>query len=308
MLRTPGLGWANDRPVSIWRLGVWLLVSNCAAPRAIEQNPAACNDTLTCQKLAAEREQQFARAVAAEPPSERLAVEVVAPTVLVDRKRQVVYLLTRHLVALELSTGVRRWKAPLAVGDALWRAGRYLVVGSQGLKVPTKVTFIDPDAPARAATCVLDLAAPRTDEQVFVDAFDRAGQPYVYWRSIWTYRGGTPPDERMRQRALDAPGCGILKVDPTSCATSPVALADFMWNHSARCSSNSVGIDLPAAAASFPPIVSGGEPTLTVTTSETKRESCSITTKSTLEARTAAGAVLWTHELVELHTALCMPP
>ncbi|HEY0881659.1 MAG TPA: hypothetical protein VGD87_09020, partial [Archangium sp.] len=222
--------------------------------------------------------------------------------------RRVVYALTPELVAFELETGAVRWKAPLASGDKLWRAGRFLVVGSETSKLPPRVSFVDPEQPAGAATCTLATDAPPVAEDVSIDAFDRAGQPYVFWRSSWSYRGGTPPGPKELQRERDATRCGILRVDPASCATSPQLLRDFTRDASDACSFNSTFLEIPAAVASAPGLAWPGRVLLAVLVEESVEDRCSRIVRSTLEARNATGAVKWKQPLALTRVPMCMPP
>ncbi len=298
------------------------LSSGCAhsfgSSGASEHPYVECRDTLTCRVQAAERDRQFAAAVAAEPSVVRLDVESVAETVLLRRSRNLVYVLDPSLAALDLRTGDVRWRVD-AEGSGLARVGNFLVVRAQHERAATFV-FVDPDAPqARAADCTVRLPAPAEAETFGAWAFDRGGQPYVYWTSAWSYSGGTPPGPDALAREIAADACGVLRVDVTSCAAAPEALADFLFQPPEGrppgmggrpvCDYLSPGRDLPAFAASAPSPAASAvvtsdastPPTLRVLQLETPlpTEPCRRTLRYVLEARDAT-AVLWTHALGEV--------
>jgi hypothetical protein len=279
--------------------------------------------------MAAERERQFASVVAQEPLAERLDVEPVSRLALVDRRRQLVYVLDPGLVALELRTGKERWRAPGASGDSLWRVGRFLAVGTDGAALPPKVTFVDVEAPERPVSCSLALGAPSVATEAFLYLFDRAGEPYVYWRSNWSYSGGTPPDEAAKAREVRAEACGVLKIDPRTCAASPEHLEDFVWDppegrryqqgEPGFCDFLSPLLDIPAAAASAPRVFTlslllmpaAQEIALRVIVKKEPQErgGCSQVQHLSLEARDEASSLLWSHTLQDREeNPLCAAP
>lgn len=298
----------------------WLLLalSGCAH-RFVE-----CNDTLTCRAQMAERERQFALEIAEEPPADRLDVEPISRLVLVDRHKQLVYALTPELVALELRTGTERWRVPAASGDSLWRAGQLLVVGMEGAKLPPKVTFVAPEAPAKPVVCSLALDAPQEAVTASLHVFDRAGQPYVYWRSNWSYSGGTPPDERAKEREVAADGCGVVRLDPRTCASVPEPLEDFVWdppegrrkNVGEGCEFSPL-LDLPAAAASAPkssslipllaPATEGISLRVVIDRDGEDGNKCRQVSRLTLEARDATGTRVWSRPLEARESNVCGP-
>lgn len=303
---------------------VALAASGCAhvAPGFTE-----CRDTATCQAQARARDQAFARAVADEPPAKRLEVEAVARHVLLDRARQLVYALDPELVALELRTGKERWRAKGVTGDSLWRVGAWLAVGNASAPAPgAKLTFVDPAAPGKPVTCSTAVKAPREAATVSVHAFDRAGAPHLYWSSSYSYRGGTPPGDEVRQREARAEACGVMRLDVASCAASPVPLGELLWEppegrrtregERGFCGTLSPLLDLPAAAASAArPVVGWAQfslvsesPRLAVRGEKSPEfDGCRRVTHVTLEARDEASKELWTHPLQDL-VELCGPP
>jgi hypothetical protein len=265
-----------------------------------------CNDTITCQKQAAERKERFARAVAAEPLTERLGVELLTTSVFIDRGRGLVYALTPSLVAFDLETGAVKWKHASTTGDTLWRAGKRLVVGSSSSKLPPTVTFLDPESPSKPTPCTLTLDAPKVAEDVALDVFDRDGQPYVSWRSSWSYRGGAAPSPEILRRRKDAVGCGIVRLDPSTCAITKVPAKPFFFEPASGCSLNSALYDFPAAAASMPPAAS--DASLAVKVEEKEEGRCTRLVTSTLEARDAKGTLKWKQPLAPKRLPMCPPP
>lgn len=277
-------------------------------PRFVE-----CNSTETCRAQAAERDRKFAAAVAAEPPAKRIDVEAVSERVLVDRSRKLVYALDRDLVALDLATGAERWRVAIGIrpGAAvtLTRAGAFLVVASDPAELPPRVTFVDPEAPARPASCSLDAGAPKEAANVVVSTFDRAGTPYAFWRSGWSYHGGTPPDESAKERERKAEACGVLKIDPRTCATSREPLDDFLWTppegrrertgEPGFCGMLSVQRDVPAAAASAPRASTAKD--VRVEDAEERIDECRRAVRVTLVAE-------WRRVLDESEREICGPP
>lgn len=308
------------RPAQTLLLGLTLATAGCAH-RFVE-----CGDTLTCRAMAAERDRQFALAVANEPTVVRLEVEPISRLALLDRQRQLVYLLDPGLVAVELRTGKQRWRAPGVAGDSLWRVGRLLAVSTQVTALPQRAAFVDLEAPTAPVSCTLTLGAPAVAEEVELHLFDRAGQPYAWWSSHYWYSGGTPPDEAHKARTVAAEACGVLKIDPRTCAASPQPLEDFVWDppegrrqqpgEPGYCQFLSPWMDLPAVAASAPqssaasvlisPVSAG--PTLRVITSVAAPDGCVEVTHLTLEARDEAATVLWSHPLQDLRVNSCKPP
>ncbi len=278
-----------------------LLLSACAHPQRGE-----CHDTVTCRQMAAERERNFARVVADEPPVVRLMVDPVSQEVLIDRERGVVYVLDPVLVVLDLQTGKERWREASVSGDTLWRVGRFLAVTSEHKTLPPRVTFVDPAAPGLPVDCSVAVAAPSTAERASLHLFDRSGQPYLYWQSRWSYVGGVRPDQEALDRQKSARACGVVSVDPLTCAATAQTLADFVWPRQGEdCSTNSPMLDLPAAAASAPKYV----PTaLTVIIEKSRPSECTATSQRTLQFRNLAGAVVWSYPLETRHEEVCNRP
>ena len=278
-----------------------------------------CNDTDTCRAQIAARDRAFARAVADEPQANRVAVEAVSSLALVDRQRQVVYALDPGLVALELGNGRERWRAPAVTGDGLWRAGGFLVAGPTAAR-QAELTFFDPaEAQVRFLRCTPPLAVPADATTVAVHPFDREGQPYLFWQSSYTYSGGTPPDEAAEEREALAEACGVVRIDPRTCAATPVRLARFLWDppegrrrrpgEADFCDFLSPLLDLPAAAAAAPPQPSSSAtPVVSVRRETEGRSECELVTHVTLEARDRASALLWSHPLADVTEDRCGPP
>lgn len=301
----------------------WLLLAlNGCAHHFVE-----CNGTLTCRAQLAERERQFALELAEEPPADRLDVEPISRLVLLDRQRQLVYALTPALVALELRTGNERWRVPAASGDSLWRAGHLLVVGMEAASLPPQLTFVAPEAPAKPMLCSLALDAPEEAVTAYLHVFDRGGEPHVYWRSDWSYSGGTPPDERAKEREAAAEGCGVVRLDPRTCAAVPEPLEDLVWDPPegrrkrvgvpGACEYLSPLLDLPAAAASAPksstlapllvPATEGIALRVVIERDGEDGNKCRQVSRLTLEARDATGTRVWSKPLEAREVNVCGP-
>lgn len=174
---------------------------------------------------------RFARAVVSEPHAGRLEVEAASPSVLVDRRRGLVYALGPHLVAIDLHTGAVRWKLETALGDSLTRVGPRLVVVGAAAKRRPRLVFVAPDAPDSARTCELDLPAPREAAEIAVLPFDRAGRAHVFWRGHASVReGGPPPSLDEERRKAAGASCGVVALDPDSCTITPVKLQGLLMN------------------------------------------------------------------------------
>jgi hypothetical protein len=288
--------------------------SACAAIGIGERPFVECNSTDTCRAQAAERDRAFAKAVAKEPPATRIDVELVSPRALVDRSRKLVYAIDRDLVALDLASGAQRWQVPLGLAPgaeaALTRAGRLLVVAGDPGKLPPKITFVDPDDPSHPRSCSLDVGAPKEAANVLVSTFDRAGQPYVFWRSWWSYHGGTPPGEAQERHEELADACGVVKIDPKTCTTSREPLSDFVWSppegrreragQPRFCGMLSPMRDIPAAAASAPPGAKTKD--VRVDSVDERIDDCRHKVRSTLEAPS------FRRVLDESEQEMCGPP
>lgn len=279
-----------------------------------------CNDTISCREQQMRREAAFAREVAKEPPVMRLDVEPVSRLVFVDRQRQLAYVLDSSLVGLDLRDGSERWRAPKVTGDSLWRVGKLLAVSTDGSKLPATVWFVDPEQPTKSTHCTLKLDAPKEADHGWVHYFDRAAQPYAYWISSWTYDGGIPPSEKQEEHERNAKACGVVKIDPRSCAVTAESLDAFTWNppegrSPEKCSLSPL-LDLPAAAASAPKLKSEAavltlgahETSFRVSSERMKDGSCLERTKLTLEAHDPAGALLWKHQLEDRTQNICGKP
>lgn len=279
-------------------------------PRFVE-----CNSTETCRAQSAERDRELARAVAKEPPARRVAVEAASERVLVDRARELVYAVDRDLVALDLATGAERWRvaigAPPGAEVSLGRAGAFLVVAREPSALPPRVVFVDPDAPGHPSSCSLAVAAPKEAANVIVSVFDRGGQPYAFWRSWWSYHGGTPPDESAKKHEEDAEACGVVKIDPRSCTSTREPLGDFVWTppegrreragEHRFCAMLSVLRDVPAAAASAPPASTTKD--VRVDAKEERVGECQSKVRVTL-----AVDARWSRVLDESDREICGPP
>lgn len=290
---------------------VMLLASGGCAHRFVE-----CNDTLTCRVQVAERDRQYALRVAEEPAAQRLPVETVSPEVLVDASGGLVYALDPALVALERQTGVERWRAAGMNGLRLWRLSRFLVVEPASAERAPELVFIDPEAPAQAVRCRLSLRAPLEAASFDLHPFDRGGQPYVFWSSRYSYRGGTPPGPEHQARAVAAEGCGVVRLDPRTCAAQEARLADFLWDPPEGrrrrpgehdfCAFLSPLRDLPAAAASAPQEASHAGLRLRATR-ETPPGACFQRDRVELEALDGDGKSQWVHRLAD-RAEDCPPP
>lgn len=277
-----------------------------------------CNDTETCRAQARARDHAFAQAVAEEPLAKRLEVEPVTSLVLVDRNRQLVYALDPELVALELQTGRERWRVKGARGDRLWRVGEWLVVGAESARF-AQLAFVDPTQVTPAALqCMPRLPAPEEATEFHLHPFDRAGEPFLFWRTSSPYRGGTPPSEEHEHRAQAAEACGVVQLDVPRCSAEPLALEDLLFDppEGRRRSPGEHGFcgyfaplrDLPAAAASAPQAPSDWAlltpvtraPLVTVRArAPASGERCGAT-KVTLEVRNAGAELIWSHPLADL--------
>jgi hypothetical protein len=252
----------------------------------------------------------------------------VSPAIVVEPARRVVYLLRPELVALDLVTGREQWHLAAASGDSLWRAGRDLVVLGADSPLRPRLSFYDPDTPHRPRTCVPAVPAPREAEAVALLPFDRAGKVYLFWSSRGHYRrGGAPPgpDEMRRARAGDS--CGVVALDPRSCAVTPAPVRAFLLSPprdlgaavpvaADDCRYLSPLRHFPAAAASLAPPwtpppggAAGGVASLRVVAVPLPRPGggCLQVSKVTLEARDAAGALRWEHRLPDVTSAAGCP-
>lgn len=284
-----------------------------------------CNDTITCQAQMRERDHAFARAVADEPLANRVSVEVISRVALFNPNRQTIYVLDPKFIALESQTGKERFHLEGVSGSSLSRAGMWLVVFNDGAKQP-QLTFIDPAKPQdKPISCSPKVPIPAEAEDVYVLPFDRAGQPYFYWQSSYSYRGGTPPGREIEAREERAEACGIMKIDVPSCAVQSVSLDDFLWDPPEG-RRQSAGIrhfcgflsplrDIPAAAASAPPPMGGyGQlapatraPIFLVRSEREPGNGCRQVTHLTLEARSESSSILWEHPLAPIES-FCGPP
>lgn len=292
-----------------------LLLTNCV------HRYVPCNDTISCREQQLQRDAAFAREVAKEPPVMRLDVEPVSRLVFVDRQHQLVYALDAGgLVALDLLGGSERWRAAGVIGDSLWRVGKQLAVSTEGSKIPPSVWFIDPEQPAKPTSCKLELGPPKEADRIYLHLFDRAGQPYTYWTSMWSYDGGTPPSDEQEERERVSRGCGVARIDPRSCSLVRESLSTFLWDppegrHPEPCSISPL-LDLPAAAASAPKFKSENavltlgayQTALRVNSERMKDDGCLERTKLTLEAHNPAGELLWKHELADRTQNICGKP
>jgi hypothetical protein len=261
-------------------------------------------DSVALQARAAEASRAFSAKVAAEPPSPRLAVERVAPGILIAPKESLVYLIDPEVVAVDAITGAERWRARDVRASALGRAGRYLVAtvepspepapaGAGGPPAPrATLAWIDPRAPEKHAICTVIPPVPHGAEQVEIVPFDRAGALYLHWRSsLSVHQGGTPsrPDEEERKAAA---GCGVLAIDVATCGIRP---ASVPGDDASECSTNSLTLVIPAVAASAAPAYAGTRPALHVD-SQGQHIGCEERTTRVLRA-TDGERVLWTRRL-----------
>ncbi len=275
---------------------------------------STCNSTETCREQQAKRNALFARAVAAEPPAQRAAVERVAEHVLVDRAGGVVWALDPELVVLDLRTGGERWRNKAIRGDALWRAGRWLISTAASKGHTAEVGVIDLEDAAKTHTCTLTLPSPEEATSATLTALDRRGVPHLVWQSAAYSHGGTPPGPAQiaeRNRALS---CGIVALDVTTCAIEAKNLADFVWQPSAtrqarlprsRCGWLSPMYDMPALVASTAPIAGPGPPLLGVASTRVDAR-CGATYEIHLVA-TEGDTTLWKHRLEDRHDPCPVP-
>lgn len=292
------------------------------APRA--RRPT---DSAGLQALARAEEQRFARAVAAEPRVDRPRVEAVSPEVFVDLGRGVVYVLGPRLVALDLASGAERWRLADVTGDSFWRVGRSLVVVDGSAPRRPRLSFVDLDAPRSPRACALAVPAPPEADVVSVQPFDRAGQPYVFWRSTVAHRrSGVPPSEEQQRRAIAAEACGVLVLDPSTCAPTAARIGDFLLSPprdngalveiaADDCRYLNPTRDMPAFAAALAPGVSPAPagsalPSVQLATVEVPPAGggCLATVKVTIEARDSLGGLVWQHALPDRTSAARCPP
>ena len=275
------------------------------ADRNFGMPPAStCNSTVTCREQQAKRAVQFGRAVAAEPPAQRAAVERVAMQVMVDRPAGVVWALDPELVALDLRTGGERWRNKDVRGDSLWRVGRWLIATAPSRGHQASIGVVDLQDASKTKTCTVTLPSPQDATSAALHALDRRGVPYLYWQSAAYYHGGVPPGPDQiarRNRALD---CGILAINVETCAVEAKNLADFVWQPStarqakisrSRCGWLSPMYDMPAAVASAAPVASQDAPLLGV--AEKRLDSRCGASFSIHLVATEGDTTLWTHRL-----------
>ncbi len=239
----------------------------------------------------------------------------MAPEVFLDRGRGAVYVLRPMLVALDLESGTERWRLADVSGTALFRVGTSLaVVRGEGAR-RREVAFVDPDVRSSSRTCAVAIPSPVSADRAEVTPFARAGKAFVLWQSRATGRqGGPPPGEGELAREEAARSCGVVAVDPASCAATPRRIEEFFLSPPRRevarlasagpCRYLSPGLDMPAVAASVarpPADAAGVEPTLHVVIGEPSSDvgPCLARVTATLEARSANGDVRWRHPLPE---------
>jgi hypothetical protein len=255
------------------------------------------------------------------PSGATLDLEPVTSQVFVDRRRGLVYALEPGLVALDLESGAVRWRVAGAPGGQLFSVGALLAMGG-----PTGLTFVDPNDPGAARTCALKFPAPPQGTDVHVHAFARGDQPFVYWSSSSAPppRGGPPTDLEGQRRAGSA--CGIVKLNPADCTTTPESLEDWLPERpSGRlrwppeplgCENVSPLDDIPAALASAPKpslidtLFGGGAPKMQVRVNwvESTPAPCKHRVTFTLSALANTGAERWHRALPKQESDLCGPP
>ena len=261
------------------------------------------------QAVARSEAVRFAKAVASEPGAGLLEVEAASPSVLVDRRRGLVYALKPHLVALDVVTGEERWSLNWVEGESLSRVGAAIVVVGRASRLQPRLVFIAPDAPHTAHACDLVLPAPREADEISVLPFERGGRAHVFWRGQATRRqGGPPPGEEEQRRYAAGDSCGVVALDTGSCAITPVKVADLLLTPP-RDKGSVVPLDpndcrylmpereMPAVAASLAPTAArvNVNPIVDVVT-ETAPEadpSCVMIVQGVVEAHTAGGVRLW---------------
>jgi hypothetical protein len=274
---------------------------------------STCHSTETCRAQEARRQRAFAAEVAREPASARLPLERVDPAVLADRTAGVAYVLDGSLVALDLTTGAERWRAPDVRGEALWRAGPGLAVTAEGPPNALPVQLVDVRAPTAARRCTVAVPGPREADDASVHPFDRRGDLHLAWASRYRYEGGVPPGTDALDRQRRALACGVLALDPAACTVRPEPLQRYLWTspdepapgNRNRCGWLSPLRDLPAAAASEPATATSATPKLAVAYDRT-RDGCSTVIHATLTA-TDGDRTLWRHALAD-RVERCPPP
>ena len=267
--------------------------------------------------LTAEGE-RFARAVAAEPEAQRLPIEALNDWVLVDHARSLAYVSGEELLALDLSSGLERWRAP--AGGTAARAGMSLVV-LDGYAA-SQLTFIDPDHRGAVHPCGQVVAVPPQANVVRLSTFERGPRTYLVWSSSVSFppRGRPHPDEDAVARA--ALGCGVVSIAP-DCRAEPAALADFLLSpprdlgtiaeiQPGDCRFFTPELEMPAVAASqIPPYQKApGEPQLEIVETRTEEpSSCRTLIERSLEAKDEQRSLLWRHPLAEsVDLSRCPPP
>jgi hypothetical protein len=241
--------------------------------------------------------------VAREPAVVRVDVERVAGDVLVHRAANQIYALTPTLVALDMHTGKEYWQALDASGTHLWRAGRLLVVTAVESASSLKLAFVDPQAKGVARTCRVQFPVPREADDLSVHVFDRRGRPLVFWASSAHYTGGVAPPAEIEEELARADACGVMRIDPATCATSSADLDDFVWEppegreaYPGLCGSLWPPRDIPAAAAAAAPGLQS--PDVKVSSKSTPISQCFDRVQTTLEVR-VDGENRWSHPLRE---------
>lgn len=237
----------------------------------------------------------------------RLPVEQL-PWALRDTRTHAVLLTDDDgLRAIDERSGTAMWSDPSMHGR-LSRAGPWLVsvqTARRAMQKPPSVTvqFLDPYVlPRKVVTCALTLDVPKEATSIEAWAFDRGGQPYVSWKTWTSWEGGVRPPPEFEERQKRAEACGVVAVDPHTCAMKVVPSADFVFEPG--CDVSPYGN--PAAAASAPAPAPLGQAVSfsIIEESEPTASSCTVTS-TFLEAR-LNGVKVWSAKVA--HGELCPGP
>ncbi|MBL8916300.1 MAG: hypothetical protein JNM17_36705 [Archangium sp.] len=281
-----------------------LALSLCTCVPALRK---PCADTRTCEEQAAQRDRAWKQAVAAEPPATRLLVEQLPYALRDARTRTVLLTGDDGLRALDERSGQTVWSEKSVHGH-LARAGRWLAsvqVARRARQKPPTVTvqFLDPYAvPRKVVTCELKLEVPAEATSIEAWAFDRGGQPHLSWKTWTSWEGGVQPPPEFEETRKRADACGVVEVDPSSCALKVVPTANFTFEPG--CDVSPYGN--AALAASLPPPAPLGQPVSFAVIEQREETQSSCTAASFfLEAR-LNGVKAWSEKVAR--SELCPGP